>query len=224
MIGASLTIARKDLQMAFANGQGPVQAVLLGLLLVFIFSLSAAPGEHFSPQQGMAVFWLSSAFSVVLIFSMLFRFEEENDTATALLLSPLPVQGLWFGKMLAGLVLLLLCQLFFFPAAVVFLGLAMHPDWLLMLTMLAGVDIGLCVLGGLIGAMGQGHGTRDALLTIIVFPLQIPLLLSGIRIGMGLLQGLAFSDVSDWFGVVLAFDCVFAGAALFLFPYVFRGE
>jgi heme exporter protein B len=224
MIGHALTIAAKDLRLACGNGQGPVQAVLLGLLLVFIFSLSAGPGEHFSAQQVMAIFWLCSSFSVVLIFSLLFRFEEENDAATALLLSPLPVQGLWLGKTLAGLVLLVFCQLFFFPAAVVFLGIDPRADIGPIALMLLGVDAGLCILGGLIGAMGHGHGTRDALLTIIVFPLQIPLLLSGIRIGTGLLAGEASTGVTDWFGLVFAFDALFAGAALFLFPHVFRGE
>jgi heme exporter protein B len=214
----------KDLRLAFAGGQGPVQAVLLGLLLVFIFSLSAAPGERFSAQQAMAIFWLCSSFAVVLIFSLLFRFEEENDTATALLLSPMPVQGLWLGKTLAGLALLLLCQVFFFPAALVFLGLDPGGSPAGLALMVLGVDAGLCILGGLIGAMGHGQGAKDALMTIIVFPLQVPLLLGGIRIGVGLMQGQALAGVGDWFGLVLAFDAVFAGAALFLFPHVFRGE
>jgi len=224
VITASLAIARKDLRLAFAGGQGPVQAILLGLLLVFIFSLSAAPGELFSSQQAMAIFWLCSSFAVVLIFSLLFRFEEENDTATALLLSPLPVQGLWLGKTLAGLLLLLMCQVFFFPAALVFLGLDPGANWSGLALMVLGVDLGLCILGGLIGAMGHGQGAKDALLTIIVFPLQVPLLLGGIRIGVGLVQGLALGGVADWFGLVMAFDAVFAGAALFLFPHVFKGE
>lgn len=222
MLGPALTLALKDLRLACGDGQGPIQAILLGLLLVFIFSLSAAPGDHFSAQQAMAIFWLCSAFGVVLIFSLLFGFEEHNDTATALLLSPLPVQGLWLGKTLAGLVLLILCQIFFLPAVVIFLGVDLQANVTLLLFMLASVDLGLCILGGLVGAMGHGQGTRDALLTIIVFPLQIPLLLGGIRIGTELLG--ATHGVADWFGLVLAFDAIFAGAALFLFPHVFRGD
>lgn len=224
MIRSSLCIVRKDLRLSFANGQGPVHAVLMGLLLVFLFSLSAAPGEHFSAQQGMAIFWLSSAFSVVLIVSMLFRFEEENDAATALLVSPLPVQALWLGKAAAGCVLLGVCQLFFFPAALVFLDLRIAGGVGLFCLMLLTVNAGLCILGALMGALAQGHGARDALLTIIIFPLQIPLLLSAIRIGAGIMEGASFSVVADWFGLVFAFDAVFAGAALFLFPHVFRGE
>ena len=224
MIRSCRAVMGKDLRLAFAGGQGPVQAVLLGLLLVFIFSLSAAPGERFSAQQAMAIFWLCSSFAVVLIFSLLFRFEEENDTATALLLSPMPVQGLWLGKTLAGMALLLLCQVFFFPAALVFLGLDPGGSPAGLALMVLGVDAGLCILGGLIGAMGHGQGAKDALMTIIVFPLQVPLLLGGIRIGVGLMQGQAMAGMGDWFGLVLAFDAVFAGAALFLFPHVFRGE
>jgi heme exporter protein B len=224
MIRSTLAMIRKDLRLAFANGQGPVQAVLFGLLLVFLFSLSAAPGERFSVQQGLTVFWLCSSFAVVLIFALLFRFEEENDTATALLLSPLPVQGLWLGKTLAGFVLLLLCQAFFFPAALVFLDLDVSAGVLPFLGVLAAVDAGLCILGGLIGAMGHGQSAKDALLTIIIFPLQIPLLLGGIRLGEALMRGAALGEVSDWLGLVLAFDAVFSGAALFLFPFVFRGD
>ncbi|GAB1410732.1 heme exporter protein CcmB [Desulfovibrionales bacterium] len=224
MMAGTWAVIAKDLRLACARGQGPVQAVLLGLLLVFIFSLSAAPGEHCSVQQGMAIFWLCSSFAVVLIFAMLFRFEAENDTGTALLLSPLPVQGLWLGKTLAGLMILLGCQVFFLPASVVFLDLSWNASPLLLALAIFGVDLGLCIVSGLVGAMGQGHGSRDALLTIIIFPLQVPLLLSGIRIGVGLMQGAELAALQDWLGMVLAFDAVFAGAALFLFPHVFRGE
>ena len=224
MIRSTLTIARKDLRLSFAGGQGPVQAILLGLLLVFLFSLSAAPGDLFSSQQGMAIFWLCSAFAVVLIFSLLFRFEEENDTATALILSPAPIQSLWLGKTLAGAILLGLCQAFFFLAAVVFLSLDVQGSPALLLFMIVSVDLGLCVLGGLMGAMGHGQGAKDTLLTIILFPLQVPLLLGGIRIGTEVLHGALAVDVAQWFGLILAFDAVFAGAALFLFSHVFRGE
>jgi ABC-type transport system involved in cytochrome c biogenesis, permease component len=224
VISSSLAIARKDLRLAFAGGQGPVQAVLLGLLLVFIFSLSAAPGDRFSPQQAMAIFWLCSSFAVVLIFPCSFVSRRRTTRPRPCCFLPVPVQGLWLGKTLAGLALLLLCQISFFPAALVFLGLDPGGSLHGLLLMVVGVDLGLCILGGLIGAMGHGHGAKDALLTIIVFPLQIPLLLSGIRIGVGLMQGAPLAGVGDWFGLVLAFDAVFAGAALFLFPHVFRGE
>ncbi len=220
----ALCIASKDLRQVFLGGSGPVQAILLGLLLVFIFSLSAAPGERIPAQGAAAIFWLASSFSLVLIFNTLFHMEEENEVATALLQAPISPQGVWLGKAIGGMVLLLLTQLFFLPAIIVFLGVEPPDDLLLGGLLVLGVDVGLTVLGSLLGAVSQGSEARDSLLSIIVFPLQIPLLLAGIKVGAALLAGEQMQGYMDWFGIVGAFDAVFLGAALILFPFVFGSE
>jgi len=61
-------------------------------------------------------------------------------------------------------------------------------------------------------------------LSVIVFPLLLPVLLSGIT-----LFGMCFSpevveDPDKWLGLIFAFDCLFSGAGLFLFPFVYSGE
>ena len=63
MISFALTVARKDLLLTFTRGSGLVQGLLLGLLLLFVFSLSQGVGERMSPQGAGAVFWLGSAFA-----------------------------------------------------------------------------------------------------------------------------------------------------------------
>ena len=119
MISFALTVARKDLLLTFTRGSGLVQGLLLGLLLLFVFSLSQGVGERMSPQGAGAVFWLGSAFCQVLIFNTLYALEEANGARLGLLLAPAPVQAVWLGKALAGLLLLLVAQMFFLPAAVV---------------------------------------------------------------------------------------------------------
>ena len=47
-------MAAKDLRLAAGGGQGLVQAVLLGLLLIFLFSLSRPTTELVSPQAAAA--------------------------------------------------------------------------------------------------------------------------------------------------------------------------
>ena len=78
MISFALTVARKDLLLTFTRGSGLVQGLLLGLLLLFVFSLSQGVGERMSPQGAGAVFWLGSAFCQVLIFNTLYALEEAN--------------------------------------------------------------------------------------------------------------------------------------------------
>lgn len=223
MLSRAWAVAAKDLRLSLAGGQGPVQAILLGLLLIFVFSLSQPAGSRVGPQAAAAVFWLATSFGLVLIFNTLYSQEERNGARQGLLLAPCPVQAVWLGKAVAGLVVLLLTQAVFAPAVIVFLNQdPAGSPWLALGALLA-VDWGLVVHGALLGALSQGQASRESLLTVILFPLLVPVLLSGIRVWTLALGG-GTEDVSGWMGLALAFDGLFTGAALVLYPFVFSGE
>ncbi len=217
-------IAAKDLRLAAGGGQGLVQAVLLGLLLIFLFSLSRPAGELVSPQAAAAIFWLASAFGLVLVFNDLFSLEEGQGCRLGLLSSPVPEHSVWLGKGLAGFALLLLSQAVFLPAAAVFLGQDIKGDLAALLLALVGVDWGLAALGALLGALAQGQGARESLFSVILFPLLLPVLLGGIRLFAGGFEGAPAQDEALWAGIIVAFDAVFTAAGAFLFPFIYTGE
>lgn len=224
MLRASWIIACKDLRLVLSRGAGLVQALLLGLLLIFVFSLSRETGSVMSAQGAATIFWLASAFCQVLCFNMLYGLEETNGARAGLLLLPAPVQSVWLGKALAGLVMLLIAQLIFLPASVVFLGQTPGDAWSCALLALILVDVGMTALGSLLGALSQGQAARESLLSIVLFPLTIPVLLAGIQVcASGFGNGPA-EDSSSWLGIAAAFDGVFLAAGLLLFPYVFSGD
>ncbi|MFW5836857.1 MAG: heme exporter protein CcmB [Desulfovibrionaceae bacterium] len=222
MLRAAWLIAAKDLRLMVQAGQGLIQALLLGLLLVFVFSLSRQAGELFPAQAAAAIFWLATVFAVVLVYNALFALEEQAGARVGLLLSPGPAQAVWLGKAAAGFALLVVCQAVLGPAAIVFLGQSPQGGlWPLLLTVLA-VDVGLAAVGALLGAMSQGQAARESLLSVVLFPLLAPVLLGGIRLLTGWSEGEALDR--NWLGVVAAFDAVFTAAALVLFPFVYSGE
>lgn len=224
MLRLTLAVCRKDLTLVLARGSGLVQALLLGLLLLFVFSLSQGVGERMTPQGAAAVFWLSSAFCQVLVFNQLYALEEASNARLGLLLCPAPVQAVWLGKGCAGLVLLVLAQLVFLPAAVVFLGQEVSGALLPALAALVLTDLGMCALGSLLGALAQGQAARESLLSIVLFPLLTPLLLAGISVGAQTLGAPAPDGPGLWLGLAAAFDAVFLGAGLLLFGFISAGE
>lgn len=224
LAGMALAVARKDLLLTLTRGSGLVQALLLGLLLLFVFSLAQGVGERLSPQNAAAVFWLSSAFCQVLIFNALYALEERCAARVGLVLSPAPVQGVWLGKALAGMALLLIAQLIFLPAAVVFLGQELQGDPLPALAGLLLVNAGMCALGSLLGALAQGEAARESLLSIVLFPLLVPLLLAGISVGAQALGQPSPDGPDAWLGLAAAFDAVFAAAGLLLFGFMYTGD
>ena len=224
MLRVALLICRKDLRLILARSSGLAQALLLGLLLMFVFSLAQDVGQVMSPQGAAAVFWLASAFCQILIFNALYALEEANNARAGLILMPAPIQAVWLGKALAGLTLLLIAQAVFLPAAVVFLGQGISPLWPEALLVLVLVDIGIVALGSLLGALSQGQAARVSLLSIILFPLLAPLLFAGIRVGAGAFAEELPEGVHSWTGVALAFDGLFLGAGLILFAYLYAGD
>lgn len=224
MIRAALLIARKDLRLTIGRGSGLLQAMLLGLLLIFVFSLSLTPGERMSAQAAAAVFWMATAFCQVLIFSTLYGHEERNGQRQGLLLAPVPAQSVWLGKAGAGLVLLLAAQLLFLPASVVFLDQTITPVWPLGLGLLLIADLGVVMAGSLLGAVSQGSSAKESLLSIVLFPLLVPLFLAGISLGAAVFSGKTPPDAADWYALALAFDAIFAGSAILLFPHIYNAE
>ncbi len=224
MLTRAVVVAAKDLRLSLSGGQGLVQAVLLGLLLIFLFSLAYADGIAVHAQAAAAIFWLASSFGLVLVFNDLFSLEGDNQARLGLMSSPVPAVSIWLGKGLAGLLLLFVSQCVFLPATAVFLGQDIKgPLWLLAVTLLC-ADIGLIVVGALLGALSQGRDSRESLLSVIVFPLLLPVLLGAITLFGMVFSGLGVEEAGQWLGLILAFDALFAGAGLLLFPFVYGGE
>jgi heme exporter protein B len=225
VLRAVLLIAGKDLRLIGLRGAGVAQALLLGLLLILVFSLSRQTGENVSARTAAAIFWLASAFCLVLAGSMVHGIEEHGGIRTALRLAPIPASALWLGKALTVLCVLLLAQAMFLPSVIAFLGQRPgNAGWWAAGGLLL-VDVGLAEAGSLLGALAQGRAARESLLCVLLFPLIVPLLLAGIQ-GAALFFGPASAPVGPadgWALLAAAFDAVFCAIGLVLSPFAYAG-
>ncbi len=232
MIRFSLVLAAKDLRLLLRGGAAFAQALLLGLLLIFLFSLAASGEEAVGGSGAAVIFWLASAFCQTLIFTALYAVEEGQGQRLGLLLAPVPVQALWLGKALAGLAVLALLQLVFLIALAVFLGRSPESFPIQGGAMLALADIGIAASGSLLGALARGRGARESLCSILLFPLLIPLLLGAVRVSSMVLAeapnpaltAALGGEIRSWMELAAAFDAIFLAAALVLFPFVYGEE
>jgi heme exporter protein B len=215
-------LAGKDIRLFLTRGHGLVQALLLGLLLIFLFSLAASGEQQISGAWAAAIFWMASCFCQILVFNALYALEDVHKAREALLMAPMPAQAIWAGKAVAGGVILLVMQGVFLPACIVFLNLTSVPSWTWLLGSIVLVDAGLILLGALLGGMGAEQSGRDSLFTVILFPLFVPLLLTGIRLGEFVIEGIGMENPWAWIRLGASFDLVFGGLALLLFPFVYK--
>jgi len=220
MIRTTCHIIYKDTRLVL-RCMGLAHTVLLGWLLIFIFSLAQDPASPISGQYIAAIFWMASTFCLILSSAMIYAFEESNDTRTALTLIPAPTQAIWLGKTCVCFGMLCIAQVFFALALMIFLQAPLINMTAYSLCAFLAINLGMASLGALLGAMTHKNTAKESFVSLLLFPLLTPLLMAGIRVGSYAFEGTSGQDIDQWFTIILSFDGIFIACALVLFPYIF---
>lgn len=220
-------LIKKDFILFFMRGGGLWQSLLLGLLLIFVFSLSQEIGSVIPAKTLATLFWLASIFCMVLIFNNLHSIEEQNAAKSALHLMPLSIHFVWLSKALCGTLFMLFAQILFFFALVIFCNASVIGSYKELLFILFLINIGMASSGSLLGALAVGQTGKESLLSIILFPLLTPLLLGGIELFSSFFSSTASIFIGEhqtWFFLILAFNGLFLTMALLLFPFIYTPD
>jgi len=131
-LSQSWTIAKKDLRCELRSASAIITMVLLGFLVVLVFSFSMET-ESATTSARSGVLWAAFLFPGLLAVGRSFEGEKEAQCLEGLLLSPVDRGAIYLGKLLGSLVLSsvtgLLVLVFFTVLYDVGLGLA----WLALL-------------------------------------------------------------------------------------------
>ena len=222
MLKIIFALIKKDITLLLFRGGSLIHAVMLGLLLVFVLSISTPIGHKINPQSVATIFWLVSVLCQNLVLSGLYALEDFANAREELLIIPTNTRAIWVSKAISGLLLLMISQIFILIAMVILLGLNFGDGIMYGFCGILLADIGISALGSLLGATLNTGLSRESLLAILIFPLLIPIILAGIRIVAGIF-GSQDQATFEWLLISMAYDLIFCGASWIAFPYVFGG-
>lgn len=244
MLKALLILLAKDFKLLLRGGSGLAQALLLGFLIIFIFSLAAgdifkvnwsmlpAPevllaSEYLSGGElGSAVFWLASIFFILLLQPLLYGFEETWQAKIGLLSMDFSLRLLWLAKTMLGFVFLLLAQGLFLVAISLFLGQGPANYWFIGLSVMLLANAALVSLASMLAPISKLKSGSQALLAVLFLPLCLPLLLRLMAMGGHIFSAQKTSfQVWMWhsdFLFVLAFAFIFVALGVLFFPFLYK--
>jgi len=164
--------------------------------------------------------WMTIIFGGMLGLGRTFYLEEEDGAFQGILLSPIPRDALYLGKVIANFILLMAVTILVFGVFALFFGLTFggHP-WALGAVVFLGT-LGFVAVGTLFSAISARTTMGDTLLPILVFPLLIPVIIYGVTATSSLFQGLPVSEVDGNIRMLGAFALVALAAGAGLFRYV----
>jgi heme exporter protein B len=80
--------------------------------------------------------------------------------------------------------------------------------------------LGFSIVGTIFSAMSSATKARDVILSILVFPISVPVIIASVKATGLILEGRSIQTVYAWLKILVAFDMVFLLLAYLTFSHI----
>jgi heme exporter protein B len=217
-----------------------VGALLRKELLVELRTLESVPGMslfavttfvvfHFALNRSSVdgdlaagILWVTLLFAAILGANRLFVADADQGGFDGFLLAPVDRSAMMVAKALTMLAYLVALELVAVPAfAILLLGPPLGPALPELILTLALGDVGIAVIGTLVGALAVQTRARDLLGPLLALPLLVPIVIGGARATAPLLALTHSSPApARWLLTLGLYDLIFGLIAYALFDFL----
>ena len=217
-VGALL---RKEASLELRTPQVIPAMALFSLVTYVVFHFGLRRNE-LAGDLASGVLWVTILFAAMLGAARLFVTDREEGGFDAFLLAPVDRTALFVAKALSMLAFLALVQVVAIPAFVVLLlGPGLSGGAILdLVAVLALADIGIAVVGTLVGALAVQTRARDLIVPLLALPLLVPVIIGAARATAPLLAEHAGALPGRWLAVLALYDLVFGLLAYGVFDFL----
>ena len=213
-------LLRKDLRVELRSFES-VPAMALFSVTTFVLFHFGLRQDSLSGDLASGVLWVTLLFASVLGINRLFVADAEQGGFDGFLLSPADRSALLLAKALALLAYLVVLELVAVPAfALLLLQPSIGPALPGLLVVLALADLGVAVIGTLVGALAVRTRARDLLGPLLSLPMLVPVVLGAARATEPLFATHAGALPLRWLAILALYDLVFALIAFALFDFL----
>jgi heme exporter protein B len=211
-------IIAKDLAAELRTKENLSAMLVFSLLVLVIFNFAFQLKGVDMTALGPGVLWVAFTFSGILGLGRSFASERDKGSLDGILLAPVDRGAILIGKATANLIFILVMEAITLPLFVILFNVAL--PWFPLIGYLLLGTLGFAVVGTLLSAVAASTRMREVMLPVLLFPVLVPLFISAVNITSGAFAGQSFSEYSNWFNLLLAFDVIFLVVAFLVFEYV----
>jgi heme exporter protein B len=218
-------VLRKDLRLELRSGESIVALVALSLLIlvVMVFALDPAGGVRDAATAAGAL-WVALIFAGVIGSSRVLLAERDNGCIRALVLSPIDRGALYWAKLTAAFIFMVIAEVAAIVLMVLFFNLDFDERLLRMAPIIALGALGFAALSTLLAEITGRVRAGDLLLPLLAVPIFVPALIAGVKASGAALGGASFGAIAQWLKILIVFDVLFLSAGYLLFEYVIGEE
>lgn len=164
--------------------------------------------------------WLTVVFSGLLGVGRTFSAEEPEGTLEGLLVSPVPRDAVYLGKVVANFILVAVVVLLVVGVFALFFEVGTGGNGPALAGVLGLGTLGFVALATLFSAITSGTRMGESLLPVLVFPLILPVVVFGVTGTNRLLAGVSAGEVAGNLRLLGGFALLALLAGAFLFRFI----
>jgi len=184
------------LNFAFFTGIGQVSGILSGIL------------------------WVAFIFSGLLGLNQTFGSEKDRGSLQGLLLCPVSRATIYVGKVIGNFLFMSIMEILI----LVLFAILFRVNLWGVLTPLSLIiflgTLGFVSVGTIFSAMSVNARAREILLTVILFPIVVPLIIASVKATEKIFQGRPLAEIYGWLKILIAFDIIFFLVSYWTFDFV----
>jgi len=210
----------KDLLGELRSKELILSMCLFSFLVLIIFSFAFGTELKSFKNMFPGILWVAFIFSALLGLSRSFGVERDRGTLLGLLLCPVSPWEIFLAKMIGTLIFTVIMEIFTILVFTILYNQNLLPFLLpLGLVVLLGT-LGFSAIGTIFSAMSSTSKARDVILSILVFPISVPVIIASVKATGLILDGGSIQTVYAWLKILVAFDLVFLLLAFLTFGYI----
>lgn len=213
-------ITAKDLRIEFRSREKIYSMMLFSLLVMVIFNFAFEPGAEYIKDVAPGILWVAFIFAASLGLARSFALEKEEDCMQGLMLSPLDRSGIYLGKVIGNFIFAMAIELLSLPFFAVFFNLSLISTLPSVMVIIVLATFGFITVGTLFSALSVGVRGGDMILPLLLFPMQVPVIISAVKSTGMIMAGSGVGAYSQWLKLLVAFDIIFFVASFVVFEYL----
>lgn len=214
-------LAWKDIVIELRRAHEFMSIIAFAITSILISSFTWKGALSLDPEVISATLWIVVYFSSILILTTSFAREVDRGTIDGLRSLPCPAHSILVGKVLYGMVILLVVLFSTLLSSVVFLNIDASVLPVLLMIFIVGV-IDFALLGSMVSALVMYSEGKTLLLSFLFFPVSVPILIPGTRAAGKILSGFSILEVLPEIRLLLAFLLAVLAISILIFRHVFR--
>lgn len=197
-----------------------ISMCVFSFLVIIIFNFAFPPGMEGVDRIIPGILWVAFIFSGLLGIGRSFGVEKDKGSLQGLLLCPVERGTIYVGKMVGNFIFMSMMEAFTLVIFTILFNVNLFPILIPLVLIIVLGTVGFTVVGTIFSAISANTRARDVMLSMLVFPIAVPLIIASIKATGKILDGKSLSEIYSWLKILVAFDVTFLLVSYLTFHFV----